>query len=556
MPSNGYLGDLGFGLGLVPPPRPTGTVADPSNLLGTGNPPPAAPTPPPPPPPPQVPLNGGVSREPPQMSSAPAQPPAPPAPPQEQPYGLFDTRFIPVQGGGMTPARETRNRGANALQHMQQAQTAEQVGAMAAGEVRAQQAAREAQGWGTIREARENMAADVTRQNAAASADIENARQQHIQSVQNMSKGIQDDNDTTANIGGVMSVILSLAPYGLHRAGEMLNKVVQQNIQRDLEVKKFNYQAGLNKESATQRDFNNAVEKAGSLQVGMQTYRAAHLDATAAAVNQYAAENRGTEAGAKALDEAGRLQANAERETANTFVYTPAQQSQGLGRVMVGGQLLSGLYTPKQADEMRLKYGVTPQQSMGEKAYGTQMDILKEQPKLDAARAKEKEGKWVPPITIANGPNGKPIQIEGYEASSGPEAEKHREQREAMAESLRIIDDIKARRNDQGLSGRAFNRGGPIYTPEWRNKNRVDVAELKTKLQKSSGLTRMSEQDIDNVIKPMTDETDSIGSAGDVQLDALHSRIFDSLNKKQESNTGTSAAANAPTAPVPGKDAW
>ncbi len=395
---NPWLSQVGLAAGLVPPaPKPDagaplqmgvnyaampGAAPAPTfNPFGgsVAVPGPEGPPPPAPPPAPE-PLMGQVSKAPPPGPLVSQAPPPPPPPPQRGPTP-FDTKWIPIPGtGGVTPAREQGSWGPLASSLHRKAADTREKGVTDAAELIQQQAAVESAAAYDRQQQANNDAKGIEAANAQNARQIEEARVEHAKAVSAIGKGIERDPDAQfiGGMGTILGVLLSAVPGSIGKAGELATKAIDKAIDTDLRVQEFNYNAGLNAMRGKQSAFDNAIRAAGSQEAGKQMYLAARRDGVAAELQRFAAENRGTEAAAKALEISQNYEGKALDDKADSFKLIQAQRSEPQGLIQVGDQVLPGTYTAKQANPVLLEYGAKGRQGLAAKAFEGQIDIAKE----------------------------------------------------------------------------------------------------------------------------------------------------------------------------------
>lgn len=392
MPTMPYLNALGgFLNGPGAPPPPTGTATAPLSMPGTNF---DAGAPPPTPAPTINPYANSIAipspePKPPAPPPPPVPPPAAPAPPPRGP-GIFEPQFHAINTSA--PAREVNMRGPKAQALLDKATNiGVDANKNAEGETYRAYAQAEAAADKNVAAAA-GYRAGLEKANAQRAEELDAKAKEIAADTNSLSKQRMDSSaDPLHTIGGIASVLLSMAPYGIGKvAGPMLMNQVNVGIQNKIKAQEFAYKAKLDANNAKRSEYGMLVDKWGSPDVAKNIYAASLKDEAATKMDRAALELKGTEVGNQYSLNAETLRAGAEKDRANALKFVPAQAGRQFV-VQIGNQMLPAPVSAAEANKIALEQGIKPQQAMGQEAQKAGLDIIKEGAKGDSKKSEQSD---------------------------------------------------------------------------------------------------------------------------------------------------------------------
>jgi hypothetical protein len=325
-----------------------------------------------------------------------------PPPPELPPPGPYDVEARMLTGGGVVPARELPGRGPRAEAEYARGNEAMQAGIAAASDLRQQAYLTEQAAAYDQQQRAHARAAGIEAANVQQAERERQAFDAHKADTDALSRQVRSGGGETgaAVIGGMFGMLLSALPGSLGKAGEMLTRMIDSALDRDLAARKWEHDVGLSRNKAKQTVFDNALRMGGSYEAAQGMYRAAVLDELAAEGRRFAAANKGTEAAAEALELAAKYEKAAADRKAESFVYRQATATGPQWQVSVGGRVLPAPVSGAEANRITLEHAVKPEQRMGEEAFKGQIDIVKEGAKEDRTKASDADKR------VFTAPNG------------------------------------------------------------------------------------------------------------------------------------------------------
>ncbi len=128
----------------------------------------------------------------------------------------------------------------------------------------------------------------------------------------------------------------------------------------------------------------------------------------------------------------------------------------------------------------------------------------------------------------------------GYLERNAEGAKEREDSRIAAARLMKNIDRAQEIRKDEGALGRAVNRGGYVYAPEWRTQLKLLQANMTVDAAKAAKLGALSESDR-QLLTDQINGLDDVGGAADDRLNELRRVTQAGLDAEAESAAGARA---------------
>jgi hypothetical protein len=328
----------------------------------------------------------------------------------------------------------------------------------------------------------------------------------------------------------------AIAAFGSGFQGKDHKSIIQREIDRDMKAQEAMYSYGLDKVKGTQTAYGLAMQKFGDKQMAGNAARIASLDA----IDAQAAQLQATAKGADAQNAMASLRASIQQQRATLYdgahKYVQASQAKTERITLPDGRVLPGLYTPKEANEVLLKYGLEFQQkNMQETAKGV-LDIQRERAKAGAEKETKREARTV---TLPSG--------RVYEAPTEKEAA---DARDRIAATQEVLDLTKRVRDQAGALGYGDKAGAKIGIRSDKVKgietNMGSLIGALNRMQKFGALDKGAQE----LLGKLTgDPTSVLGNSA--QLDEIERNANEARRRDELSATGS----KPPTAPAGSKKA-
>lgn len=498
----------------IPPPHPIPepNPFDPNKPMGA----PGFNPPPEPPPPPQV---------------APSPAPTAASIPMAGDSGL--QAFVPeirkIGGGGVTPAHEAAVRGPVEQGLRADATDAQLMASETALGKREVQSQHEAGSWDQERVRREGVAKQVQAASAVRAKEERDLADKYAQTVDSTSRGIQQDQSSAASAGmAFVGMLMSMMPGNLGRAGQMAMQYVDKQIERDLEVKKFNYKAGLDRRDGAQKSYDNLVKIHGSEEAADTAYRAAMNDAWAAKMGGMNVEHQGTEIGAKTAELQGDLMNKKLMNQADGIKYVQAAKAPEMYSIK-GSNIPRTHAEAIAAENKSIETGSKTQEMVLGKNLDLRNDLMKE-------GGKERGSKEVPEMKLPDG-----TILKKYDADTPADAAEGKASRARAVEILNSIDAINGniKEGEKGPVGKT-----PVpWKRQWEEDAKTNAATLKANASKYFGQNYRG--DAAKLVDELVGDPTAMRNMSSGKMDRLRAMVLKEESIKQQSKGGGLAASAA-----------
>lgn len=482
---------------------------------------------------------GGAPLVIPGVQPAPAPPPAgPPAPPMGQPPAVpvgmpgagaeddgrlgrampNDVQFAPVHTPG-APAREAETRGPQqkaliAGSYMPGLEAADRIEKRSGETAQHEVATYEAQAAKYL----EQQSA-MERVAARRQFELQQMQADYDKTIQDIGKFKVDSNrwwgqqSTLDKIGTTILVLLGGASGGLQKAESMVNE----RIQKDVELQMFDYKRGLDKAKGQQNAYSMALDRYGAEDAAYHAAMASGQLAAAAKVGSLQAQWKGTNAANEADMLRANLLAGAARSASEGYKYLQPTAGGTKYKMFIRGQEVPGLVDESKAQGYSVEHGVKPAERVDETLVKGGIEATLQRQKLGAEAAKTAKAHEV---VLPNG--------ESINAPNDKEAETLR----GLASAVSSAQDLVREAKD-------IRKGTAWRVPGSAERRRLESiqSELTLSFKDRGGLGALSGPDMDLALSATGNITSQMPNA-DAKLDSFANHTTAALRNRVKTIPG------------------